>query len=61
MIVAMVIIRFLDETAERRALDWLAGRFSFKSWAAGQTLVPEAALAQLARAGIHRAIVKSRG
>jgi hypothetical protein len=48
----MVIIRFPDDAAERRALGWLAGRFSFKSWAGGQTLVPEAALPQLALEGI---------
>ena len=45
---AMVIIRFTDDAAKRRALGWLVGRFSFKSWTGGQMLVPEAALAQLA-------------
>lgn len=40
----MVLIRFQDESAKRRALGYLAGRFSFKSWATGQMLVPEAAL-----------------
>jgi len=48
----MVIIRFTDIATERRALGWLAGRFSFKSWKNGQMLVPEAALAQLAMEGI---------
>jgi hypothetical protein len=48
----MVIIRFTDDAAKRRALGWLTGRFSFKSWSGGQMLVPEAALAQLALEGI---------
>ena len=52
MIMAMVIIRFSDEATKRRALGWLAGRFSFKSWAGDQMLVPEAALGQLAMEGI---------
>jgi hypothetical protein len=49
----MVIIRFPDEPAEVRALGFLSGRFSFTTWASGETLVPEAALAALARAGIR--------
>ncbi|HUB25229.1 MAG TPA: hypothetical protein VL992_07345 [Tepidisphaeraceae bacterium] len=49
----MVIIRFPDAATERRAVGWLAGRFSFKSWAGGQTLVPEAALAEMALEGIR--------
>ncbi len=48
----MIRIRFNDATAERRALGYLAGRFFFKSWADGMTLVPEHALASLAREGI---------
>jgi hypothetical protein len=44
----MVIIRFPDSMIERRALGYLAGRFSFKSWANGDTLVPAAALPFLA-------------
>lgn len=52
MIKAMVIIRFSDEDTKRRALGWLPGRFSFKSWAGGKMLVPEAALAPLAMEGI---------
>jgi len=44
----MVIIRFTDEAAKRRALGWLVGGFSFKSWSGGQMLVPENALPQLA-------------
>jgi len=48
----MIIIRFPDAAAERRALGFLAGRFSFKSWASGETMVPEPALAALAVEGI---------
>jgi len=29
----MIRIRFTNETSKRRALGYLAGRFSFKSWA----------------------------
>jgi len=48
----MVLIRFPDPNTERRALGYLAGRFSFKTWANGQTLVPETALPLLAVEGI---------
>ena len=48
----MIRIRFPDAATERRALGYLAGRFSFRSWADGETLVPEPALAALAVAGI---------
>jgi hypothetical protein len=44
----MVLIRFPDTDSERRALGYLAGHFSFKTWQNGQTLVPEAALPSLA-------------
>lgn len=49
----MICIRFTDAASERRALGYLAGRFSFKSWASGETLVPDAALPFLAREGIR--------
>jgi hypothetical protein len=49
----MILIRFPDPASERRALGYLAGRFSFKTWASGETMVNEAALAQLARQGIR--------
>ena len=49
----MIRIRFDDAATEQRALGFLAGRFSFKSWANGETLVPSAALASLALAGIR--------
>jgi hypothetical protein len=49
----MIRIRFPDVATEERALGFLAGRFSFKSWANGETLVPSVALASLALAGIQ--------
>jgi hypothetical protein len=52
MIGVMILIRFPDDAAKRRALGWLTGRFSFKSWAGGQMLVPEMALPELALEGI---------
>lgn len=48
----MIRIRFTDPAAKFRALGFLPGRFSFKSWASGEMLVPEEALAALAREGI---------
>lgn len=44
----MVIIRFPDEETEKRALGFLARRFSGKTYACGETIVPKAALAHLA-------------
>ena len=52
----MIRIRFSDSQTERRALGFLAGRFSFKSWADGDTVVPETALAALAVQGIPFAV-----
>ena len=49
----MTIIRFTDAESERKALGWLAGRFSFKTWANGETVVPETALGHLAAEGIR--------
>jgi hypothetical protein len=48
----MIQIRFSSPEAERRALGYLVGRFSFKSWASGEMIVPEAALPALALEGI---------
>lgn len=48
----MIRIRFTDDDTKRRAIGFLAGRFSFKSWATGQMLVPEAALPHMARQSI---------
>lgn len=48
----MIIIRFPDAAMEKRALGFLPGRFSFKSWATGEMLIPEFALPSLAAEGI---------
>lgn len=48
----MVVIRLSDTSAKKRALGYLTGRFSFKSWATGEMVVPEAALPELAVEGI---------
>ena len=48
----MILIRFSDANAKRNALGFLAGRFSFKSWASGEIVVPETALAYLAAENI---------
>jgi hypothetical protein len=48
----MIHIRFPDAASDRRAVGYLAGRFSFKSWNGGDMLVPEEALSWLAREGI---------
>jgi hypothetical protein len=48
----MIRIRFTDEASKRRALGFLAGRFSFKSWATGEMIVPDHALPSLALEGI---------
>jgi hypothetical protein len=48
----MIRIHFPDLENKRRALGFLAGRFSFKSWADGLMLVPETALGALAVEGI---------
>ena len=49
----MIRIRFNDTDSERKGLGFLTGRFSFRSWADGETLVPEHALAHLAVEGIR--------
>jgi hypothetical protein len=48
----MICIRFPDTASEHRALGYLAGRFSFKSFATGETIVPPEALPALALEGI---------
>jgi hypothetical protein len=48
-----IIIRFPDSESRKRALGKLASRFSGKSWASGEVMVPEAALAYLATEGIR--------
>jgi hypothetical protein len=49
---SLIRIRFNDSDTETEALGFLAGRFSFRSWENGETLVPETALAALALEGI---------
>src|ERR1051325_10858496 len=48
----MIIIRFSDPAMERRALGFLAGRYSFRTWDTGNTAVPPQAVAALAAEGI---------
>lgn len=48
----MIRIRFPNAEAKRSALGQLPGRFSFKSWASGEMIVSEDALAFLAVQGI---------
>ena len=48
----MIKVSFSDSESERKAIGFLAGRFPFKTYAGGCTLVPEAALARLAGEGI---------
>jgi hypothetical protein len=52
MVIRMIIIRFPEKAAKKRALGYLAGRFSFKSWSTGEMMVPEEALSALAAEGI---------
>lgn len=49
----MIIIKPKDIKNKKKALGFLAGRFSFKSWAKGGIMVPEQALSALAVEGIH--------
>ncbi|HYH68239.1 MAG TPA: hypothetical protein VD866_26335 [Urbifossiella sp.] len=49
----MILIRFHNIDSKRAALARLAGRHSFKSWATGDMLVPEDALAYLAVEGVR--------
>jgi hypothetical protein len=49
----MVIIRFTDQESKQRALGYVARRFPGKSWATGEVMVPEAALASLALEGFQ--------
>jgi hypothetical protein len=48
----MTIIRFADKETERRALEFIVTRFSGRSWATGEMMVPEEALAALDSEGI---------
>jgi hypothetical protein len=49
----MVILRFPTIEIRRQALGYLLGRFSGKSWATGEVMVPEVALPHLAAEGIN--------
>jgi hypothetical protein len=48
----VIKLRFPNSESERKAIGFLAGRFSFKTFDDGCTLVPEAALSSLAVQGI---------
>jgi hypothetical protein len=48
----MIRIRFADLESKRRAIGYLVGRFSFKSWATGEMIVPATALPCLAMEGV---------
>ncbi len=48
----LIRIRFPDHESKRRALGYLAGRFSFTSYATGEMIVIETALTPLAAEGI---------
>jgi hypothetical protein len=49
----MVIIRFHDHETELKALDFLIGKFPFKTWANGNLMIPAEALPHLAVEGIQ--------
>jgi len=53
----LIRIRFPDEGTERKGLGYLAGRFSFKTFSTGETLVPDFALPSLALAGIPYQVI----
>jgi hypothetical protein len=53
----LVIIRFPNDQADLRALGYLPGRFSFKSWSNGEMMVPEAALPHLTAEGIPFTVI----
>ncbi|HKQ48430.1 MAG TPA: hypothetical protein VJZ71_10205 [Phycisphaerae bacterium] len=48
----MIQIHFNSREEQRKALGWLPGRFSFKSWPDGRMVVPEDALPLLALEGM---------
>lgn len=53
----MVIIRSPDEATEDRAFGELVGRFPGKTFANGETIVPQPAVAHLASLGITFTVV----
>ncbi len=52
-----ILIRFPDEATEKKALGRLIPRFSGKSWADGETMVPDRALSFLAAEGISFTVI----
>ena len=48
----MVIVRFSSVEVRRKALAFLLGRFSGRSWASGEVMVPEPALSYMAAEGL---------
>lgn len=48
----MIIIRFPNQAAKQKALEFLIGRFNGHTWATGEMAVPEEALGPMAREGI---------
>jgi len=48
----MVIVRFSSLEIRRRALAFLLGRFSGRSWASGEVMVPEPASSYMAAEGL---------
>jgi hypothetical protein len=48
----MVIIHFEDCEMEKKALAFLVGRYSFKTWDNGDLMLPEPGLGELAAEGI---------
>jgi len=48
----MILIRFPNEDAKDRALEFLLGEYRFKSWQTGELLLPEKALPLLARENV---------
>ncbi|MBI5773926.1 MAG: hypothetical protein HZA89_09320 [Verrucomicrobia bacterium] len=52
-----ILVRFADAETERNALGKLIPRFSGKSWASGETMLPSAALGFLAEQGIPFTVV----
>jgi hypothetical protein len=54
----LIRIRFPDRESKRRALGYLAGRFSFTSYATGEMLAAASALAALASEGIPYILIQ---
>jgi hypothetical protein len=58
LFLGMVIIHFEDAEMEKKALEFLAGRCSFKTWESGDLMLPEPAVGELAARGI---VFQSKG